>query len=202
MPVVEWWTSVLRPGYLGKSRDEIQAEWDKKYGKGHWKLVWQWGNLHLEREEALQVYEDAYYEFFKANPNTLDKLVSIALDVYDTNPSNIKAGFSYNHQETPNNHIHDVAIRRAVMRNGTWFKGNHLMHVRPSQEGEQFGPHLIQFHLPDMIYKGKIMYKGKQRDFKKDPPWWIKMGIPNSVEAYYQQNKILQTLSSSTMSDD
>jgi len=69
-----------------------------------------------------------------------------------------------------------------------------LVHVRPGKEGEKLGPHLIPFHLPNMIYRGQIKYKGEERDFLINPPWWIKMGIENSVEQFYQQNKVLQVL--------
>jgi len=43
-----------------------------------------------------------------------------------------------------------------------------------------------------MIYSGKTKYKAKPRNFEKNPPWWITMGIKNSVEEFYQQNKVLQ----------
>lgn len=51
-----------------------------------------------------------------------------------------------------------------------WFKGDHLIHVRPEKEGEKLGHHLISFHLPNMIYRGKIKYKGEERDFSTNPP--------------------------------
>lgn len=146
----------------------------------------------LQRQEALQIYEDGYYEYFKTNKNILEWLIKSASDVYDTAPTNVEARFSYDVQETENNHIHDVAIRRAVLRNGVWSSGNHLMHVRPEKEGERLGPYLIPFHLPQMIYRGKIKYKGEKRDFSSNSPWWIKMGIPDSIEEFYQQNKVLQ----------
>ncbi|HEY4481687.1 MAG TPA: hypothetical protein VI489_02430 [Candidatus Brocadiaceae bacterium] len=190
------WETVDRPGYFGQDRDEIHKKFDDRFGENNWRIAWQWGDLVIERPEAMQVYEDGYYHFFKRNKGVLDWIVSTASDVYDTSPSNVKAGFSYDMQETPNNHIHDVSIRRAVLRNGVWFKGNHLVHVRPKKEGRDLVPHLIPFHLPHMIYKGSIKYKGKERDFSKDPPWWIKDGIPNSVEQFYQQGKVLQIMKS------
>ena len=150
------------------------------------------GEQIIERTQALQMYEDGYYEFFKSNRNILDWLISTASDVYDTSPSNVETEFSYDVQETPNNHIHDVAIRKAVLRNSVWFRGDHLIHVRPEKEGERLGPHLIPFHLPNMIYLGQIKYKGEDRDFSINPHWWIKIGIKNSVEQFYQQNKVLQ----------
>ena len=186
------WRIIERPGYFGTSRNEIHAKYHQQFGEGNWRITWQWGDQIIERQESLQIYEDGYYEFFKSNLDVLDWIITTASDIYDTSPTNIEARFSYNMQETINNHIHDVAIRKAVLRNGVWFRGNHLVHVRPEKEGESLGPHLIPFHLPNMIYKGKIKYKGEYRDFSTNPPWWIKMGIENSVEKFYQQNKVLQ----------
>lgn len=186
------WKTIERPGYFGTSRNEIHAKYNHLYGHNNWRISWQWGKQIIEAQEAIQIYEDGYYEYFKANKDVLTWLVTTALDVYDTAPSNVESKFNYNIQETPNNHVHDIAIRRAVLRNGAWFSGDHLMHVRPEKEGERLGPYLISFHMPEMIYTGQIKYKGEVRDFSANPPWWIKMGIANSIEQFYQQNKVLE----------
>jgi hypothetical protein len=148
----------------------------------------------IERPDALGVYQRAYAQFLSSNQEILDWLLDYK-DVFDTAPSNIEAGLSYDVQETPNNHIHDVALRRAVILDlGLKFKETKgLLHVRPKKEGERLSPHLTPFHLPGMIYRGQIKYKGEERDFEKEPPWWIKIGIEGSVEQFYQQNKVLQT---------
>ncbi len=186
------WTVIDRPGYFGTKRNEIHQRYDTQFGKNNWRISWQWGEQIIQKPEALQIYEDGYYEFFKSNKKILEWITQTASDVYDTAESNIASKFNYNVQETSNNHIHDIAIRRAVLRNGKWFKGHHLVHVRPEKEGETLGPHLIPFHLPGMIYRGKIKYKGENRDFVINPPWWLMMGIENSVEQFYQQNKVLE----------
>lgn len=187
------WRTVDRPGYFGDKRDELQENFDKKYGVGNWKIAWELGGLILDRPEALQLYEDGYYEHFKSKPELLEWLVGNFSNVFDTAPSNIDVGFSYDIQETPNNHIHDVAIRRAVLRRGEWFSGNKLLEVRSvNAEGWILSPCNIPFHLPQMIYQGKTKYKGEVRDFAANPPWWIKKGVKNSVEEFYQQNKVLQ----------
>tara|TARA_Y100000310_G_C20590522_1_gene767764 strand:+ start:605 stop:1108 length:504 start_codon:yes stop_codon:yes gene_type:complete len=165
------WKTIEHPGYFGTSRDEIHTRYNQQFGQDNWRISWQWGSQVIEKPDALQIYEDGYYKFFKSNKDVLNWLVSTASDVYDTAPTNIQAGFSYSVQETINNPIHDVAIRRAVLRNGVLFIGDHLMEVRPNKEGEKLGPHLIPFHLPDMIYRGKIKYKGEDRDFSTNPPW-------------------------------
>jgi hypothetical protein len=191
------WATVDRPGYLGISRNRLYALWNLKFGREEWRIAWQWGKKIIERPEALQLYEDSYYEFFKAKPLVLDWLVNFALDVYDTAPSNIEAKFSYNHQETSRNHIHDVAIRRAVLRRGKWFEGKRLLEVGSTNtEGEILSPCNIPFHLSYMIYQGQTKYKGEERDFDKNPPWWRTIGVSNSVEEFYQSNKVLQVLQS------
>ncbi|HLC53400.1 MAG TPA: hypothetical protein VJK03_02555 [Candidatus Nanoarchaeia archaeon] len=189
------WKTVDRPGYFGNKRDEMLMQYDFRYGKGRWKIAWQWGKQVIERSEALQIYEDGYYEHFKAKPELLDWLTENFSDVYDTAPSNINAKFSYEIQETVNNHLHDVAIRRAVLRQGRWFTGEKLLEVRSTNgEGWILSPCNVPFHLPDMIYQGETKYQGEERDFEQSPPWWITKGVNGSVEEFYQQNKILQVL--------
>lgn len=183
------WKTIERPGYFGDKRNELHTKWNNEFGKDNWKLVWQWGALVLERPEALQVYEDGYYEFLKSNPETLDWLVTTASDVYDTAPSNVAAKFDYTIQETPNNHLHDIAIRRALMRTGNWFKGNTLLEVRSKKEGWKLSPCMITFHHPELISKEPI------KDYReKGYFWWEKRGVQNSIEAFYQRNKLLQAL--------
>src|SRR3989344_6042428 len=123
------WKTVERPGYFGANRDEIHARYNETFGHDSWRIAWQWGDQVIERPEAFQIYEDGYYEYLKANPGVLHWLATTASDVYDTAPSNVEARFSYDVQETPNNHIHDVAIRKAVLRNGRWFFGKRLLEV-------------------------------------------------------------------------
>ena len=177
------WKTIERPGYLGKKRDEVINEWDNQFGKNKWRLAYQWGDLIVPREMGIQLYEDGYYEFFKNNSSTLEWLISTASDVYDTDPSNVQAVFDYTHQETPNNHIHDIAIRRAVNRLGKWFKGNHLVHVRWKQsEGFQLNPGVVPFHLPDFIVSGEI------KDYGGKGVWWYS----KTIEDFYQRNKVLQ----------
>lgn len=181
------WKTIERPGYFGKKRDELYNDWNEKFGEENWKIAWQLNSLVVERPEALQIYEDGYYEFLKSGKDTLEWLVNTASDVYDTAETNIQARFSYDVQETINNHIHDVAIRRSVLRLGTWFNGSHLMHVRgPGTEGEKLSPYLIPFHMPDLIFQEEI------KDYSGKGSWWRKMGIPYSIEEFYQHNKILQ----------
>jgi hypothetical protein len=176
------WIIIERPGYLGKKRDELHALWSSLYGKDNWKIAWQWGHEIIQKDMAIQIYEDAYYEFFKRDGETLDWLVNTASDVYDTALSNVQAGLSYSIQETPNTHIHDVSIRRAVLRLGEQFKGNHLMHVRwKESEGYKINPGVVPFHMKDMINTEDI------KDYTGQGMWWLS----GTVEDFYQKNKLL-----------
>ncbi|MBP7708653.1 hypothetical protein KA107_03130 [Candidatus Pacearchaeota archaeon] len=187
------WETIDRPGYFGSKRNKICAGFDLQYGSGNWKIAWEWGSQVIERPEAIQIYEDGYYEYFKKTPDLVNWLVNNFANVFDTAPSNVEAKFSYDIQETPSNHLHDVAIRRALLRNGKWFRGVGLLEVRsPDKEGWILSPCNIPFHLPTMIYPGQTKYQCEERDFVVNPPWWIRKGLKNSVEEFYQQNKLLQ----------
>lgn len=176
------WEIAERPGYLGKKRDEIYALWDNLYGKGNWKLAYLWGNQIISKEEGIQIYEDAYYEYLKNNPLILEWLTKRASDIYDTAPTNTNSGLDYNNQETPNNHIHDIAIKKAVIRNNTTFQGNHVMEVRwTDSEGFFLNPGVVPFHKPEMILKEEI------KDYGNKGIWWKE----NTIEDFYQRNKVL-----------
>jgi hypothetical protein len=177
------WRTVERPGYLGKKRDEIYSNWNSKFGTGNWRIAYQWGPLTISQKEAIQIYEDGYYEFFRNHPDKLEWIIKTASNVYDTAKSNINSGFDYDVQETLNNHIHDIAIRRAVMRNGEWFKGDHLVHVRwTDSEGFLLNPGIVKFHRPDLIDLCDV------NDYGGKGVWWM----INTIEDFYQRNKLLQ----------
>jgi len=171
------WKTVGRPGFFGRKRDEVIAAWNQQYGQGNWRIAYIWGNQVITREMALQIYEDAYYEFFKNNLAELEWLISNFSNVWDTAESNIEAGLDYNHQETTSAHLHDISIRRAILRLGVWFRGNRLLRVRSrDSEGYKFSPGNIPFHLPEMITQPEI--KG----------WWRLL----SIEDFWQRHKVLQ----------
>ncbi len=177
------WETIERPGYLGKKRDELHNAWNNQFGEDKWRIAYQWGSLVVPKEIGIQIYEDAYHEFFKNNKGILEWLISTASDVYDTAPTNVQAGFDYTNQETQNNHIHDISIRRAVMRLGRRFKGHHLMCVRwKDSEGFKINPGVVSFHLPKLIVSGEI------KDYGGKGIWWY----DKTIEDFYQRNKVLQ----------
>lgn len=178
------WTTIERPGFLGKKRDEICKGWDVRYGQRNWRIAYTWCGQVIPREFAIQLYEDGYYEFFKTAPgiDALMWLTNVASDVYDTSSSNIEAGLDYYKQETLNNHIHDVAIRRAILRLGCWFYGDHLVHVRwIHSEGFRVNPGVVPFHRRNNIESSEI------NDYGGKGIWWNK----GSIEDFYQRNKVL-----------
>lgn len=177
------WQTIERPGQLGKKRDELFTLWNKEYGKNNWRIAWEFGKLVLEKKEAIQIYEDAYYEFFKNNPEKLNHLITIASDIYDTDPENVNSYLDYEKQETPDNHIHDIAIRRSLIRLGTWFKGKELIRIRwKIIENRDYDPGKVPFHRQELIAKEEI------KDYNGWGAWWL----PNTVEDWYQRNKVLQ----------
>lgn len=176
------WNIIERPGYLGKKRDEIYSSWDNLYGKDNWKLGWQWGTDRVSRDIAIRIYEQAYYVFFKSNHRMLEWIINTASDVYDTAPSNVQSGLDYNIQETPNTHIHDISIRRAIMRLGEKFKGDHLVHVRwKDSEGYEINPGIVPFHRPNLIINEEL------KNYGGLGLWWF----PGTIEDFYQKNKLL-----------
>lgn len=163
------------PGYFGKKRDQKHAEYDKKYSD-NWKLAHEVNGRILEFDEAILLYDDAYYHHLRSSKETLDWIVRAASEVYDNAPSNVKSGVDYNKQENGSNHYQDISVRRALIRLGTWFKGNHLVQIRgPESEGYRLQPGQVPFHIPELI-----------RQPRKEG-WW-KAG---TIEDFWQANKVL-----------
>lgn len=175
------WQFFERPGYFGKHKAEKFRQYNNQFGRGNWRMIWWWGSLRLDWLMAVQIYEDAYYHYLLDNHELVVDLVNTASDVYDNNVSNIKAGLDYTHQETPATHLQDISVRRCLIRLSEWFQGDTLIQIRHNSNnsiGQKLSPGNVPFHLPDMI---------------KQPPlegWWE----ANTVEAFYQSNKIIETL--------
>ena len=139
--------------------------------------VWVWGDGHIDRDDALGHYEDAYVHYLDRNPDRLEWLVSNASDVYDISPRDVRSGLDYGIQQEKATHLQDVAIRRAVKRLGREFAGDRLIQVRHLRgEGGTFNPGVVPFHMPEMIVKPHLS------------GWWKE----DSIEDFYQSNKILQ----------
>ena len=174
------WKTIERPGYLGKHRDEKIKGWNEKYGKENWRLIWIIGDLQFGFMGVCALYEDAYFEFLKINPDILNQLINEALDVYDDDPINVLSVLDYKKQQTNRTHIQDIAIRRCLVRMGLWFLGKDLIRIR-QEKGDHplsviLSPGRVPFHRPEFIAYPEI--KG----------WWH----PKTVESFYQSNRFLQ----------
>jgi hypothetical protein len=177
------WETIAHPGYFGKRRDELYAKWNKTYGLHNWRIAYEWQGEIINREFAISLYEDGYYEYLKNNNECLEWLIRTASDVYDTAPTNVLARFSYDVQETPSNHIHDVAIRRSVYRLGEKFCGDALLEVRGKNSvGALLSPGVVPFHLPNLICDKPL------EEYVNSRMWWKE----KTIEDFYQKNKVLQ----------
>jgi PTH2 family peptidyl-tRNA hydrolase len=174
--IIDDWIILGRPGYAGKKKKLRRKELQEKFGEGNWTFTHLVNDKLHSREEALELYETSYYQFFKNNPEILEWLVTYASDVYDTAPSNIESGFDYSIQETDAVHLHDIAIRRSLRKLEKKFQGEVLLEIRGEDSGGYIlSPSQVPFHQPDLILKPHL--KG----------WWGK----NSIESFWQSNKVL-----------
>lgn len=169
--------TIDRLGYVGFKRKHLLKKFDEQYGVDNWRISWQWGETILPQSLAVQLYEDAYHEFFKSHLADLDWIVKTASDVYDISPKDIESGLDYSAQNQTATHLQDIAIRRVILRLDRKFGGDHLVQIRgKNSEGARYNPGFIKFHLPKMIVKPSLT------------GWWQE----DSIEDFYQSNKILQ----------
>ncbi|MFI6781549.1 HD family hydrolase [Micromonospora sp. NPDC050276] len=179
------WVTVGPPGHLGSRRAARHAEWDARYGSGNWRLRWRVGPALHEQAAAVALYEDAYVAHLTAHPWLLETLVSTARDVWDHEPADTASGLDYTVQRGRSTHLQDIAVRRALVRLGTWFAGSELIRLRRPTDGStgvaadlgtRLDSGLVPFHRPDLCADDEL------------PGWWQ----PGSVESFYQSNRVLQ----------
>ena len=184
-----------RPGYFGSKRDGILEKYNQTYGKGNWNISWVVGpNLMwtggenpvqgkyvvFDYPRICKLYEDAYYTYFENHPEELELIIQNASEVYDNHESNVESGLNYEKQEPGiGTHIQDITIRNVVARFGRQFEGEMLLQIRStSRQGKKWSPMQIPFHRPEWILRPKVI------------GWWDR-GVENSVECFYQSNKVL-----------
>ncbi len=178
------WIDVERPSYLGRHRDEKYAEWDAKYGKGNWRIVWKINGKPLDFLGVCAVYEEAYYQFLKNHPSVLRTLLDTASNVYDDAPSNVFSDVDYTKQETGRTHVQDIAIRNSIKRLGASLKGYGLIQIRHDK-----GTHPLSM----ILSPGKVpIHDTSLIEQPELTGWWDK----GSVESLYQSNKHLQIAAS------
>lgn len=175
---------ISRPGYFGKKRKEIENQLNIQYP--NWKECWQIGDLVFGFDEAVTLYDDAYYKHIEKSHELIKWIVSFG-ECYDSDRSNIACGINHDLINSPR-HIQDVSVRRALIRLGTYFdkyKGpfqslydeNELLHIRSEDSnGFVLMPGNVPFHMPDVIVENNNVKS------------WCK---PDSVEYFWQANKII-----------
>ena len=176
------WETLKRPGQSGSKKQELIDIWNKEFGKDNWRIAWEWKDNFISKTEAYQLYEDSYYQDSFQRESLWLELINTAKEVYDIEEKDINSGFDYFKQEGNATHLQDISIRRVIMRRGWQFKGNELIQIRNCKDtknkdwSKQLDPGKLKFHLPELIKKPNL------------EGWWDK----DSVEDFYQSNKILQ----------
>jgi hypothetical protein len=177
-PFVMEWLTVGRPGFSGRDRDKRHAGYNEEYGEGNWRIMWVWNNQIIPKYFAYQLYEDGYYADSFNREDVWQELLRTARNVYDIEPRDVESGLDYLVQKGTATHLQDISIRRVVQRRGWSFQGKKLVQVRKhgTYWGNLFSPGRVMFHLPQLIEVPHL------------EGWWAY----NSIEDFYQSNKILQ----------
>ena len=170
---------------MGRHRNELWEERDKKFSKGNWQTCWLVDVDFLEYKEVCLLYEDAYFEYFKQRPELLDYLLEIASDVYDDDPTNIESGLDYLKRGDVRTHIQDIAIRRCVKRFGRKFNGKALLQIRDRVGSNPLSLALSPGQAP--FHKKELISTPDNFDEIIQKRWWL----PYSVEDFYQRAKRL-----------
>jgi hypothetical protein len=133
---------------LGKNRNKFIALLNKKVGPGNWYWAFQFsGNKLYSWNLGIQLYEDAYWVFFKNNLTRLKEIIKNYGDVYVFDKTDLKSGLDYKKQMQMVDHYEDIAIRRCMRRFGLWFKGDNLLKIPGSDLQEA----KIPFHLSHLL---------------------------------------------------
>ena len=135
---------------LGKDRDKFCWQMDKKYGPKNWLWVFRVGKKLYSFDFGMQIYEDAYYQFFRNNVSKLKMLAENYYDVCMIDKDDLESGLDYHKQTQKWDHFADIAIRRSFVRLGVWFKGEKdLFKI----VGSEYNDGSVPFHLPHLLYR-------------------------------------------------
>jgi len=172
------WKTIARPGYFGRKKEEKIAGFNENYGEGNWRIMWQWGENIIPWEISCLIYEDGYYADSFKREGLWKDLASKAREVYDYVEDDVLAALDYSKQKKEYTHLQDISIRRVVLRRGWKFEGSKLIRIRHHDNywGANLSPGKIAFQSPELIVSPHL------------ENWWNQ----NSVEDFYQSNKVLQ----------
>lgn len=175
------WKKHIRPGYFGRRRDEIIAQFNKNYGEGGWKIMWD-GGIDCpvgpyEFEKACRYfYEVSYRVWFMLHAEEQHFLRGYG-ECMDNALTNIISGRDYTKQEAYSTHIQDIAVRNVMHTLGWKFEGpsDRILVIRSRDSaGYKYGPGNIPFYAPHWIAQPSLC------------PTWAN---PGSVEDFWQSNK-------------
>lgn len=111
--------------------------------------VYHWQGKFITHTSALQLYEDAYYHFLQHHHQVCEWLIKKAADIFENTPQDTKEGIQY-HMEASS--IQCIAIRRALIRLGKWFRGKRLIAINDVRsEGYVLSSCAVPFHEPKNI---------------------------------------------------
>jgi len=189
----EWVRVFHRLTFVGFARDQLYAEFDAAYGEGNWIPAHFFDGRVVSRLEGYYQYEQAYYEYLRANAELKEWIENTASEVYDIQLSNIACGLDYTAQECGATHLQDISVRRVLTRlelerqgiepdrdalpTIKIFHGDHPVQIRGHEtEGFPLNPGQVPFHRPELAI-GRYEVGS----------WWKE----NSAEDIYQRNKVL-----------
>lgn len=145
-----------------KNRERKQKEWDTKYGKGNWCVVYQYNGKVYTREEALEeFYNKSYYDFLKNNPQLANQLCQMAKELYNPHA-----------EETGGVDLQCPAVYQALEKLGLSLKGKERVAI--GVWGTKYGR-----KYPSISYKLSPF----------QVPLWCDHSI--NVEAFWQDYKYL-----------
>lgn len=132
---------------LGKNRDRFKGYLNKKVGEGNWYWAFKIGDNLYSWDLGMQLYEDAYWVFFRNNLTLFKDLVRNYGDVCEFNKQDLQSGTDYRKQTQQSDHYQDIAIRRCLRRFGVWFKGSNLLKL----PGSKYAENQVPFHLTHIL---------------------------------------------------
>lgn len=164
-------------------RFNLEVHYNRSRQLHNWEFVWKIGDKFVRQEGAIALYEDAYFEFFKTHPETLDWLVKTAGDVDSehhrliwtpqTEIEQPRNSLFHTHTYSQYTPPQDTAVRKCLIRNKTWFEGTKIIKLVTQESGTQLAPENVPFHYPELIQKPRVEGQWK----------------PNSVQDFYKSNR-------------
>ena len=136
---------IIRPGEI-RSREGFIKFMDRKVGKGRWFRGISVGKKLYSMELGLQIYEDAYFTFFRQSLERIKFLAKGYSDVFVIDNQDLQASTDYKMQTQPKEHFQDIAIRRCFRRLGIWFQGKGIFKIPDSE----YDDNKISFHMPQL----------------------------------------------------